>query len=326
MRLDEELPVRELPDTPGWRENYCFTGFDAHRDVGYWIHCGRWSLDSRLWREQVQVFLPDGDMLVHRQIGYRASEHGPSAALLDLICEESCERWRIRFRGPARRTNSAELARGPLADGPKVLLDVDVVHEGRGPIWDFGAVAMQAEYYANFHYEQPCDVRGAIVCDGAITRLDGIGYRDHSRGKRNMSSLVQHCWIQGHFPNRFSFAMLLSRIREGDRIVASPASKVAIWKDGRLIEASCPDAPYLASIDEPAPAYCMHLESGLGSMEVQARILRSLPHSTTAVYECYDGVTSSELAHLVTYEQPTAFTIGTQSGIGHSERSYLLRD
>jgi hypothetical protein len=322
MRRDEELPVPELPDTPGWRENYCFTGFDERRDAGYWIHCGRWSLDSHLWREQVQVFLPGGGLLVHRQIGYRSSDRGPSAALLDLICEEPGKRWCIRYHGPARPTKPGELARGPLPDAPRVLLDIDLVHEGRGPIWDFGA-AMHAEYYANFHYEQPGDIRGTIACDGEIVRMEGSGHRDHSRGRRDMSSLVQHCWIQGHFPAGFSFAMLFSRVRQGDQIGTSPSSKAAIWKDGRLIEARCTDPPYLSSIDEPAATYQMHLESELGSMEVHARILRSLPHSTTAAYECYEGVTPG-LAHLVTYEQPTAFTVGRHRGLGHSERSYLL--
>lgn len=323
IRSEDELPVPELPETPGWRENYCFTAFDAERNVGYWIHCGRWSLDSRLWREQVQVYLPDGGLLVHRQIGMRPSTRGPSGALLDLVCEEPGQRWRIHFHGPARRTTPEELARGPLTEGPKELLDVDVVHHARGPIWDFGAAAMQAEYYADFHYEQPADVRGTLACNGRSLEMKGRGHRDHSRGKRDLSSMVQHCWIQGHFPDGLSFAMLLSRVRQGDAVVASPGSKAAIWKDGRVIAARCPDAPYLISTREPPPTYRMHLESELGSMEVEARILRSLPHSTTAAYECYDGVTPG-LAHVVTYEQPTAFTLAGQNGVGHSERSHLL--
>ncbi len=39
----------ELPEDPRWRENFCFDGYDKDRDVGFWIHCGRWSLDPRIW-------------------------------------------------------------------------------------------------------------------------------------------------------------------------------------------------------------------------------------------------------------------------------------
>ncbi len=66
----DELPVAELPDDPRWRENFCFDGYDKDRDIGFWIHCGRWSLDPRIWREQVLVYLPGGDYLVHRAWGF----------------------------------------------------------------------------------------------------------------------------------------------------------------------------------------------------------------------------------------------------------------
>jgi len=84
----DELPVSELPDDPRWRENFCFDGYDKDRDVGFWIHCGRWSLDPRIWREQVLVYLPGGDYLVHRAWGFRPSDNGPRSALLDLVCNE----------------------------------------------------------------------------------------------------------------------------------------------------------------------------------------------------------------------------------------------
>jgi len=63
----DELPVSVLPEDPRWRENFCFDGYDKDRDVGFWIHCGRWSLDPRIWREQVLLYLPGGDYLVHRR-------------------------------------------------------------------------------------------------------------------------------------------------------------------------------------------------------------------------------------------------------------------
>ena len=117
----DELPVSELPEDPRWRENFCFDGYDKDRDVGFWIHCGRWSLDPRIWREQVLVYLPGGDYLVHRAWGFRPSDSGPRAALLDLICEEPEKRWKIRYRGPARRTTQDEVQAGLLPEGEQLL-------------------------------------------------------------------------------------------------------------------------------------------------------------------------------------------------------------
>src|SRR5438552_15610247 len=94
---EDELPVPELPDDPAWRENFCFDGYDKDRDVGFWIHCGRWSEDPSIWREQVLVYWPGGDYYVNRAFGVRPSTKGPSAALLDLICEEPGRRWRLKY-------------------------------------------------------------------------------------------------------------------------------------------------------------------------------------------------------------------------------------
>ena len=47
---EDELPVAQLPADPTWRENFCFDGYDRERNVGFWIHCGRWSLDRKSTR------------------------------------------------------------------------------------------------------------------------------------------------------------------------------------------------------------------------------------------------------------------------------------
>ena len=54
---EQELPVPKLPEDPKWRENFCFDGYDKDRDVGFWIHCGRWSKDPAIWRPSTR-YLP----------------------------------------------------------------------------------------------------------------------------------------------------------------------------------------------------------------------------------------------------------------------------
>ena len=182
---EAELPVPELPDDPTWRENFCFDGYDRQRNVGFWIHCGRWSLDPRIWREQVLVDFPDGTYLVHRAWGVRPSARGPSGALLDLVCEAPGRRWRLHYHGPVRRTDEAEMLRGPLTEGPQLLLDLDITFTSEVPVWDM-TKGMGSQHWGKFHIEQTGRFQGSIIADGVAVEMDGSGWHDHSRGPRDM--------------------------------------------------------------------------------------------------------------------------------------------
>ncbi|MFO1426726.1 MAG: hypothetical protein U1F11_07075 [Steroidobacteraceae bacterium] len=185
ISLEDELPVARLPEDPRWRENFCFDGYDRRRDVGFWIHCGRWSLDPSIWREQVLVDWPGGDSFVIRSWGFRPSARGPSGALLDLVCEEPGRRWRLRYHGPTRRATREELLRGvPLAEGPKQLMHLDIEFTSENPVWNMAhGTDMSSQAWARFHIEQNGRFRGTIAVDGETANMDGFGWRDHSRGR-----------------------------------------------------------------------------------------------------------------------------------------------
>ena len=73
----------------------------------------------------------------------------------------------------------------------------------------------------------------------------------------------------------------------------------------------------------PDPAYRMTLTYEHGLIVIDAQLRTCLPHSTSRFMECFDGVTSG-IAHVVTYEQGTVFTVDGQQFDGHSERSFRL--
>jgi hypothetical protein len=320
ISLDDELPVRQLPPDPKWLENFCFDGYDHRRDIGFWIHCGRWWRDPSIWREQVLVYWPGETYLVHRAWGYRPSDRGPSAALLDLVCEEAGQCWRMRYRGPARATNAAELHRGPLPEGPQELLDVDLAFSSEMPVWHMTGIA--GEKWSKFHVEQTGRVQGRIRRGEQGVDMDGWGWRDHSRGPRDVTNMARHCWIHGRLSRNRAFALTIIDNRADGRF-ARGLDKVVIWDDGELHEAVCPDPPFLDGPGAPPRGYEMTLEYPRGRVAIDADLPRSLPHSTARHMDCFDGVTPDQ-AHVVTYEQGTVFTVDGERFDGHTERSYLL--
>lgn len=319
ISLEDELPVRELPADRRWLENFCFDGYDHRRDVGFWIHCGRWWRDPSIWREQVQVYWPGGTYLVHRAWGWRPSDRGPSAALLDLACEEPGRRWRLRYRGPARATDTAELHRGPLPEGPQELLDLDLAFESALPVWHMTGIA--GETWGRFHVEQTGTVRGRIRRGEHGIEMDGAGWRDHSRGRRDVSGMARHCWIHGHLSRGRSFALTAIDNRVDGRLVRG-LDRLVVWDEGVLYEGACANPPFLDGPGLP-PGYAMTLEYPRGRIDVRAEVPRTLPHSTGGQMDCFDGVTPG-LAHVVTYEQGSIFTVDGERFDGHTERSYLL--
>jgi hypothetical protein len=320
ISLYDELPVPQLPADPGWLENFCFDGYDHRRDIGFWIHCGRWWRDPAIWREQVLVYWPGETYLVHRAWGYRPSDRGPSAALLDLICEQAGRRWRMRYRGPVRSTNTAELHRGPLTEGPQELLDLDLSFDSELPVWHMTGIA--GEKWGKFHIEQTGTVEGRIRFGEQMVEMQGYGWRDHSRGPRDVTSMARHCWIHGRLSRDRAFALTIIDNRAGGRMVRG-LDKVVVWDDGVLYEGACPNPPFLEGSGAPPRSYEMVLEYPKGRVDLHAELPRSLPHSTARHMDCFDGVTPDQ-AHVVTYEQGTIFTVDGERFDGHSERSYLL--
>lgn len=318
---DDELPVAELPADPAWRENFCFDGYDRQRDVGFWIHIGRWSLDPRIWREQVLVYWPGGPYLVHRAWGVRPSDLGPSGALLDLVCEAPGRAWRLRYRGPVRRTTLEETMRGPLAEGPQELLDLDIGFSSDLPVWDMTG-GMQGQAWGKFHIEQTGRFAGTLRCGTESVAMDGLGWRDHSRGPRDMKEMGRHCWIHGNLSRGRSFALtMIDNVVDGAFVRA--LDKVVIWDGGRIHNATCAEPPFLTDNAMPPDRYALILDYAGGRIAIDAEPRRCLPHSTSRYMECFDGRTPG-IAHVVTYEQGTVFHVDGETHDGHTERSFRL--
>jgi hypothetical protein len=207
-------------------------------------------------------------------------------------------------------------------EGLRTLLEFDLDYSASVPVWDFGSAARDEVWCSN-HYEQPGRVRGNFRFEGKDVAIDGVAFRDHSRGPRSLGAWAGHCWIHGQFAEGSAFAIFDTRKTEDGKIVTGIA-KAVVWHEGRILPAHCADPPYLTSANNVTTAYRLTIESDAGKMAMEATTLRTLPISTTAKVESFIGRVPAELALFTAYQQPTEFRWDGRRGLGHSERSVLL--
>jgi hypothetical protein len=320
VSIDDEIPLRKSSAVENFSENYCFDTYDSSRDIGFWLHMGKWPSHTPFWREQALIFLPGGGFLLQRNVGLRDSTDGPSGALMDIKCLEPGKRWTIRYLGPARPTTTSELLAAPMVEKPHELLQLDLLFEATTPIWDFGQ-SVKGEVWANSHYEQSGRVTGTIKVGSVVHSIDGGAHRDHSRGPRNQASIKGHCWIHGHFPNGRSFALFDLQMLDGDSI-RQGVKLATVMDNNHIYPATYGILPYLESINDPSSHYALTLTSALGTMDIDATILRSLPISVDKFNDpIYGLAVLPSVTSLIAWEQPTKFNWDGMVGEGHTERT-----
>ena len=327
ITLKEELPSANVPDIPTWSENYCWTGYDYKNHVGYWLHLGRWIEDPNIWREEVIVYLPDGTLLVRRSFGRSNIANGVEGALLRFVCDEPGMRWRIQYSGPAQRVTLGELLRAPLPHGRMLdFLNIDLEFTGNAPVWLFPD--HDNTTVGRWHYEQHGKVTGKIRYGSDNYAFAGHGYRDHTRGPRELSPVNGHCWVQGRFADGDAFSIYhLWHIEEGqDHEVLSIAR---VERAGKTLEAKIIASPRIHSHQTAL---------GIGELVLE------LPDKSRMVFECIPLTTMilamhGRNSHLMfgamlgdtgwptpLFEQPAIFNCNGRRAEGWIERSYRRND
>jgi hypothetical protein len=318
----DELPVAQLPADPAFRENFCFDGYDHERNIGFWLHLGRWSQDNSLWREQINVYLPDGTQLMRRSFGHRDIHNAAAGACFTITIEDPARAIRLGYNGPARVMTDAELASAPVREAEMPILNFDIQFQSDHGVWDFDSKPGSEVWMAS-HYEQPGKAIGRISWGGKDYEITGAGYRDHSRGPRSFAGLVGSCWLHGVFPSGRAFALIDILILQDGKLSRAPSSKAVIFENGKVHDAIAEHPPYLESVTSQHDPYTLKLTSELGVMEIEAQPRRGVPHSTTATFESFDGIARGH-APIGTYEQGTTFVWDGQLASGHTERAIRL--
>lgn len=296
---------------PGWSENLCFTGWDAEREIGLWLHMGRTPYDPELWHEILTLHLPGGRTLVAKNFSRSTDPAAAAGDLLRLRCTEPFHGWSVEFDGPARQVSDDVLAAGPLADGPDQLLRVALEWRSDVPVWQFGAGD-----WAKTHYQQLGTYAGTVEIDGTTTPLCMRGWRDHSAGPRDLRPFLRHTLVAAQFDDGRS---LMAVDLYDER--APAGSRTARFGDGATVQAvEALELPGMADARRPDPDYAFTTTTPDGPVEVRARMRCVVPITMFPPNHMTVGLSTAPEAYVLWMGQATFEMDGTV-GTGHVERA-----
>lgn len=318
----DELPVEKVPDSSNWSENYAFYAYDFDRKTGFMAFAGRWIKNPALWREQLYIYLPDGSLLSHRAIGlaHHPSSLCPSA--LRFQCDSPGERWEIGFDGAMRHDDFDTLCREPILEGRPHNVRLVAVLESNTPA--LMLTSKDNTSHGKYHYEQGHLCRGSISFDGTQYALDGLGYRDHSRGPRKLGTFDGHIWLQLFFPDGRIFASYQVWTREAGRSEQILDDSIAIISN-QVHPATLRHAPRLTTLDTLRAPLELGVTLGVDRVELKGTPLSSLPNSFTEDFDFYHGV-APQLAEFMSIDQPVLFDSDAGKIKGYVQRSMRISD
>lgn len=261
-----EATVRRRPDVPGWTENLLFTPYDPERDIGMWLHLGTVANIWEMWEDRVLIALPEAHGVLAMWAYHRTvPERQPGGANLEFRCEHPFKKWHIRFDGFCVRSSYETMRTGLITDGPKSHVQLDLDVECLTPVWDAEAApetktgaGMAEQSWAREHYEQLTKVTGQLAIDGVTTDFDGGGWRDHSRGPRDASTLTTwggHVITGAVMPRGRAFGMCRYWAPDG-RVTLEGAYVV---EDGALRHVDIDEAPQPAVLARAGETYTLAL-------------------------------------------------------------------
>jgi hypothetical protein len=314
---DSESTVRACPDVPGWTENLLFTPYDPVSDIGMWLHLGTVADRWEMWEDRVLIALPENQGVLSMWAYHRTvPQRQPAGANLEFRCEQPFRKWRINFDGFCVRSSYEQMRTGPLTDGAKSHVRLDLEVECVTPVWDAATAGdgMSEQGWAREHYEQLTRVNGQVTIDRVTTDFDGGGWRDHSRGPRGADALADwggHVIAGGVMPSGRAFGFSRYWARDG-RTTLEAAYTVA---DGVL---------GLVGLDQiPSPAVLLRdgerFTCALDGTQLQGVVVSSLWLSMADGLPY--GVVDPVLAYTVNWAEVT-----WNGEVGHAyiERSNLL--
>lgn len=322
LQWDDELPVKAVPGTPNWSENYAFYGYDFDNRTGFLAFAGRWLKNPQLWREQLYVYLPDQTLLSHRAIAPARGTSSLSAGALSFSCESPGKRWQLLFEGAMRHDDFQTLCHEPILEGRPLNVRFEAVAEGNTPALMFAS--KDNTTHGKYHYEQGHICKGTVAFNGSTHAFNGVGYRDHSRGPRHLGAFDGHIWLQLFFPDGAVFATYQVWAREGKRSERALDDSMAIIS-GHVRPATLLKAPRLNSMDNLYEPIELSVAMSGKNYFLHGTALSSFPNSFTEDFDFYFGIAPS-IAEFMSIDQPVLFESDVGPVRGYVQRSMRISE
>jgi len=231
----------------------------------------------------VLLYRPGGAAAIHFERAPISDNSKFDAGGLRFDVVEALQKVRVSYAGPANLLASGlDLADpGPaLKTSPIGRLELALLFENLIPVYGLagneeavGGIAGGEETIATGHYQVPCRVSGTLTLDGAIQKVQALGYRDHSWGPRRWQAPRYWRWVSGICDERNVFVGWVTRVG-GSR----PPGNGMVLRDGRL---SLVRAVDISSTYGPPPNYPetmnLTLRTDEGTTQVTGRVLAIVP-------------------------------------------------
>ncbi|NHN37821.1 hypothetical protein G8764_10980 [Pseudomaricurvus alcaniphilus] len=316
----DEYPIKVLPDTPLWSENFAAMFTDSKSNLAVMYSTGRWHGDLTLWREFVMVAFPDGRFLFHRGYGRNADAQGPGGCLSKYDILEPGRSVQLTFDGPMSEASSDFLVlNAPLNEPPAKRCVMNLQFDSDTPVWNMKGESTEAATMAGgIHIEQIGKSNGHIEYDGKTFNLsDGYSIRDHSRGVRDMTHFGAHNWINGSFADGRAFFLYAMRAQDTTELGLSTAAVIA---HGKLYSAKVVHTELITKVGDAGKTHKVILESELGQMDIEIiEVLNIFPYSMLMPFDTALGVVKHRNVACI-YDESVRMTCDGIPGIGWSER------
>lgn len=190
-----DLPAEPI-DEPLWSETYLWCAYDPDHRIGVYMHQGTAFFDTTVWRSTITVCLPNGQMVIAKHYGRVTPPKTTGCDALGVTFDAPLRRYTVRLDGACqivtRDANRTRLATDGVPRGAKIELVFEAVND----LLNHGVV-----HWGRLHHNQHCRVTGRLSVGGEEYGFSGPGYRDHSRGPRDLSEYVGSDFIWAQFPS-----------------------------------------------------------------------------------------------------------------------------
>ena len=200
-----------------FNESVYFNYFNRDADRGGFIRIGNRANEGYA-EMTVIVYNPDGSAMFNYKKPEISSNDGWDAGGVKVDVLVPGEKIRTRYQGSAVFLEDPRAMADPgraFKDNPFKKLQIDLEHQGVGPLYGHVGKAGDGNDFARAHTEQHMKVSGTLQIEGEEPiSIDGHGLRDHSWGPRFWQSTPSYRWITGNFGD--DLGMVISKI--GDRV------------------------------------------------------------------------------------------------------------
>jgi hypothetical protein len=317
----DEFPIKEIPDTPQWSENFAAMFANPATRVAAYYSIGRWHSDPTIWRESIMVSLPDQRVLFSRGYGRNGTSTGPGGSLSRYEILEPGNKMRLTFDGPMSEAACQDLIDNGVRMGTMQRCKLDLRFDSAAPVWNMKGDSVEAAKMAgSMHIDHIGKVNGTIDYGGkTYTFTDGYGIRDHSRGVRDVSQYGGHNWLNGIFPGGRAFYVYAMKSQGSSTLGMSNA---AVAQGDRLYPARLLHTEFISSTKDAGRTHKFVLGSELGEMEIEfAEVLNIFPAAMVSPYDvCAGSIKHRKAAFML--DEAVRMKWDGKEGFGWSERGF----